>query len=161
MLRLGTPLVRVVLLARAREEEREREDHEQDVEHDHHPARELLVVDRAQPQRPLAAAVDVGVDRRADEDEAHPQEHAEEARGQDVPDLPQLAAQPAPLGLEHRPPDEHADGDEGGVLERVHERVAHRRVEEDREVPAVEHEHVDRQRHQRAAQEDALSVARR
>ena len=77
---------------------------------------------------------------------------------EDVADLPQLAAQPPALGLEHRPPHEHADGDERRVLERVHERVAHGGLEEDREVPAVEHEHVDGQRHERLAQ-DAEAAA--
>ena len=56
----------------------------------------------------LDRVVDARVDRLADEHEGHAEEHAEHARGDDVADLPQLAAQPPALGLERRPPDEDA-----------------------------------------------------
>ena len=48
---------------------------------------------------------------------------------EDVADLPQLAAQPAPLGLERRPPHQHAGEDEARVLGDVHEVVPHRALE--------------------------------
>ena len=114
-----------------------------DVDRDHHRARRLLVGERAEPVPAVAAAVDAGVDRHADQHEAHAEEHPGHPRPDDVGHLPQLAAQPPALGLERRPPHEHADRHEAHVLERVDERVPHRGLEEDREVPAVEHEHVD------------------
>ena len=76
---------------------------------------------------PLAAAVDAGVDRLADQHERHPEEHPEHPRGEDVADLPQLAAQAPALGLQRRPPDEHPGEDEARVLgERGRSRCARR-----------------------------------
>ena len=97
------------------------------------------------------APVDAGVQRRSHDHEAHPEEHPDHPRGEEVPDLPQATADPAPLGLERRPPDEHPRADEARVLRRVQPLRAHRALERRGEVPAVEHGGVDRQRHQRAA----------
>ena len=98
------------------------------------------------PRSPVR--VDARVDRHADEHEAHAEQHPGHARADHVRHLPQLPAQPPPLGLDRRPPHEHADRHEAHVLQRVDERVPHRRLEEDGEVPAEEDEHEDGHRHQ-------------
>ena len=72
----------------------QREDHDHDVERRPSARRRSAGRPGARGRRRSPLAVDARVDRRADEDEAHPEEHRRaSARRQDVQDLPQLAAQ--------------------------------------------------------------------
>ena len=81
------------------------------------------------PVPAVARRVDAGVDRHADEHEAHPEEHPGHPRADDVGHLPQLAAQPPPLRLERRPPDEHADRRRSSCAGARGRAGAHRRLE--------------------------------
>ena len=65
-------------------------------------------------------------------------------RAEDVPRLPELAAQPPAGRLERRYPDQDADEEEGLVLQRVHQRMVERRLEHGREVPGVQDDRVRR-----------------
>ena len=93
--------------------------------------------DGREPEAALAGAVDVGVDGLADDHEAHAEEHAEQARGEDVADLPQLAA--AAAGAWARAPTTRRASRSPTKLAccRAWTRVvADGRLEREREVPA-------------------------
>ena len=82
-------------------------------------AGELLVGERGHPVRAVVGVVG----GRAHDHEGHAEEHPGEPSADQVADLPQLAVQPPPLGLERRPPDQHAPEHERPVLEHVHRRA--------------------------------------
>lgn len=70
-----------------------------------------------------------------------------------MPVLPQVPGHAPTFGLKRGPPHQQGDGDEGLVVEDVDEIVANGALEGGAQVPAVEHERVDRDRHRRLAQQ--------
>ena len=99
----------------------------------------------------MGAVAVPGVGLRAHEDEGHAEEHPRHAHADEMADLPQLPADAPMLRVDDSPPGEQARDEERPVLQSMHQRVLQRALEREAEVPEVQHEHPQRDGHERVA----------
>src|ERR671934_1623232 len=133
--------------------EAERDERDDRALDHHYRAGEALIGERGKAEQPLLVGVD-GVEDAPRPEKHVPEDRLHHANGRDVAQL-RTGAEPLGRGerLEHGQPHDRAAGEEAEVLERVHRVVAQGGVVEVREVPHIEVDRPERQRHQRVSEE--------